>query len=140
MTMTTTFDYGSLIHDDRVSTRLYADPDVFADELQHIWSRTWVYVAHESEIPEVNDYVTRRIGITPVIVVRSRDENVRVLVNRCAHRGNTVCQDDRGNANVFRCAYHGWCFNNTGALVGASFPQGYGDDFDREEHGLRAAP
>jgi phenylpropionate dioxygenase-like ring-hydroxylating dioxygenase large terminal subunit len=139
MTVPTALDYGSLVHDDRVSTRLYADPYVYADELHRVWSRTWVYVAHESEISELNDYVTRRIGNVPVIVVRSRDEQIRVLVNRCMHRGNTVCQYERGNASVFRCAYHGWCFNNTGALAGATFPGGYGDDFDRDSYGLTPA-
>lgn len=140
MTTTTTIDYGELVTTDRVSSRLYVEPSVFDDEMERIFGRTWVYVGHDSEISEPNDYVTRRIGRTPVILVRSKDGEQRVLLNRCTHRGNTVCQDDRGNSNVFRCAYHGWCFSNTGALAGATFPAGYGDDFDKASLGLRQAP
>ena len=97
-------DYEQLVKDDRVSGRVYYDPAVFEEELAKIWYRDWIYVAHESEIPEPGDYVTRRIGLQPVIVSRDEDGAVHLLLNRCMHRGNTVCQSERGNAHAFRCA------------------------------------
>jgi phenylpropionate dioxygenase-like ring-hydroxylating dioxygenase large terminal subunit len=109
---------------------------VFRDELDRIWSRTWVYIGHESEIAQPGDYVTRTIGLVPVIMSRGQSGQVRLLVNQCRHRGNTVCQDPAGNATVFRCAYHGWCYTNDGALVGATFPTGYGPEFDKADYGL----
>jgi phenylpropionate dioxygenase-like ring-hydroxylating dioxygenase large terminal subunit len=129
-------DYNQLVQDDRVSGRLYYDPAVFEEELEKIWYRDWIYVAHESEIPEPGDYVTRRIGLQPVIVSRDEDRAINLLLNRCMHRGNTVCQSERGNAHAFRCAYHGWTYNNRGALVGVPYAAGYDGSFSREEYPL----
>ena len=55
-------DYARLIEPDRVHGSLYTDPELFEDELEKIWYRTWVFVGHESEVPEPNDYVARRSG------------------------------------------------------------------------------
>ena len=47
--------WGELIRPDRVHGSLYTDPTVFEAELQNIWYRTWIYVGHESEVPNAND-------------------------------------------------------------------------------------
>jgi phenylpropionate dioxygenase-like ring-hydroxylating dioxygenase large terminal subunit len=133
-------DYEQLVQDDRVSGRVYYDPAVFDEELEKIWYRDWIYVAHESEIPQPGDYVTRRIGLQPVIVSRDEDGAVHLLLNRCMHRGNTVCQSERGNAHAFRCAYHGWTYNNRGALVGVPYAAGYGASFSRADYPLARVP
>ena len=80
-------DYGAAIRTDRVHGSLYVDPAVFADEMSRIFTRGWVFVGHDSEIPEPGDWLTRRLGREPVIFVRDRDGTLRVLANRCAHRG-----------------------------------------------------
>ncbi|MDT0382796.1 Rieske 2Fe-2S domain-containing protein, partial [Streptomyces sp. DSM 42041] len=101
-----------------------------------------VYVAHESEVSEPGDYLTRFIGHDPVVVVRGKDGVVRVLLNRCTHRANKLCNAEIGNANSFRCPYHGWTFSNTGALQGVPMREGYGDTYRelRAELGLAQAP
>jgi len=38
-----------------------------------------------------------------------------------------VCQVGSGNATVFRCAYHGWTYKNSGELAGITYPGGYDD-------------
>ena len=93
-----------------------------------------------SEIPEPGDYCTKLIGLQPVIMTRDEDGQVHLLMNRCAHRGNTVCEHSRGNAHVFRCAYHGWTYNNAGELLGIPFGSGYDRTFIKDEHGLREVP
>jgi len=138
--ITPSSNYNELVRDDRISGRLYCDPAIFRDELDKIWHREWIYVAHESEVPEPGDYVTRPIGLQPVIVSRDEDGAVHLMLNRCTHRGNTVCQSDRGNAHAFRCAYHGWTFNNRGALVGVPYAAGYGESFRREDYPLARVP
>jgi phenylpropionate dioxygenase-like ring-hydroxylating dioxygenase large terminal subunit len=128
-----------LIQPERVHGSLYTDPEVFAAELSRLWYRSWVFVAHASEIAEPGDYVTRTIGRQPVIVTRAEDSAIHVLLNRCSHRANLLCQADRGSAHAFRCPYHGWTFTNTGELVGVPFPQGYAEP-PRRELGLARAP
>jgi phenylpropionate dioxygenase-like ring-hydroxylating dioxygenase large terminal subunit len=133
-------DYRTLVDPTRVHGSLYTEPGVFAEELARIWYRGWVFVAHASELAEPGDYVTRRIGRQPVIVSRAEDGAVHVLLNRCSHRANLICQADRGSAYTFRCPYHGWTFTNTGELVGVPFPQGYGPEVPRQELALTRAP
>ena len=132
--------YSELVLDDRISGRVYYDQTIFQDEIEKIWHREWIYVAHESEVPEPGDYVTRRIGLQPVIVSRDEDRRVHLLLNRCMHRGNTVCQSDCGNSHAFRCAYHGWTYNNGGELVGVPYAAGYDESFRKEEFGLAKVP
>jgi len=133
-------DYSGLVLDDRISGRVYYDPAIYQEELEKIWHREWLYVAHESEVPQPGDYVTRTIGAQPVIVSRDEDGRVHLLLNRCMHRGNTVCQSDCGNSHAFRCAYHGWTYNNRGDLVGVPYAGGYDKSFRKEEFGLAKVP
>jgi benzoate/toluate 1,2-dioxygenase alpha subunit len=121
----------------RLHTRLYADPAVFEAELTSIFQSTWVYVAHESEVPEPGDYKTTTIGRQPVIVSRHEDGEIYVLLNRCRHRGAVVCRMERGHSNFFRCPYHAWVYENDGRLVGVAMATGYPADFDKGAHGLQ---
>lgn len=131
-----------LITDDwRVNTRIYRDATIFARELSRVFARTWVFLAHESEIPSGGDYKTAYIGRQPVIVNRAADTGtINAMFNRCRHRGSAVCQREFGNANYFRCAYHGWTYNSSGELTGVPFDDGYGPDFDKESMGLVHVP
>ena len=69
---------------------LYTDRQVFAEELEKIFYGTWVYVGHESEIPDIGNFKTTYIGEVPVIMSRADDGRVHVFINRCMHRGATV--------------------------------------------------
>lgn len=115
----------TLIQGDYVHGSLYTDPAIFEEELEKIWYRTWVYVGHESEVPNNNDYVMKSIGPQPVIMVRDSDGIVRLLQNRCPHRGNQVCTSPKGNARTFTCPFHKWTFANNGKLTAFAFPDGY---------------
>ncbi len=118
--------YDELIRPDRVHGSLYTSPEIFADELAKIWYQSWVYVGHVSEIANPGDYVRKNIGPQDVIMSRSADGEVHLLLNRCAHRGNLVCEAEAGNSSSFRCPYHGWTYRNSGELLGYPFPEGYG--------------
>lgn len=119
-------DYSKLIRSDRVHGSLYTDQEIFQEELERIWYRTWVYVGHASEVPEPNDYVRKSIGPQDVVMTRDRNGEVHLLLNRCAHRANLVCEDAQGNSSSFRCPYHGWTYRNTGELLGYPYNKGYG--------------
>lgn len=118
--------YDELIQPRRVHGSLYTSPEIFADELAKIWYSTWVYVGHVSEVAQPNDYVRKTIGPQDVIMTRTEDGEVHLLLNRCAHRGNLVCEAHAGNSSSFRCPYHGWTYRNNGDMLGYPFHQGYG--------------
>ncbi|MGW4773472.1 aromatic ring-hydroxylating oxygenase subunit alpha [Nocardia sp. NPDC004278] len=128
--------------DGRVHMAVYTDPEIFHLEMRRIFYQTWIYVGHVSEVAAPGDYLTTYIGQVPVIVARDEDNAINVLVNRCAHRGTTVCQRERGTANYFKCEYHGWVYNNTGKLTGVSLRRGYGEGElgEAERIGLQRLP
>jgi phenylpropionate dioxygenase-like ring-hydroxylating dioxygenase large terminal subunit len=119
--------YDRLIKRDKVHGSLYTDAAIFAEELRKIWYRTWVFVGHVSEVAQPGDYVRKRLGLQDLIMTRDRDGELHLLLNRCAHRGNQVCDDAKGNSSAFRCPYHGWTYRNNGELVGFPFFKGYGE-------------
>lgn len=129
-------DYRVLVEDSRVHGSLYTDDQVFEDEIARIFEKTWVYVGHESEVSKEGDFVTRTIGRQPVVLTRDADDQFHVLYNRCPHRGNKVCQVEKGNARSLTCSYHGWAFAMDGALMGVPFNKGYGEDFDKSALGM----
>lgn len=129
-------DLHTLIEADRVHRSLYTDPAIYAAELERIWYRTWVFVGHESEVPQPGDYVTKSVGPQRMVMTRDREGGIHLLFNRCSHRGNLVCDDANGNSSAFRCPYHGWTFSNTGQLLGYPFSSGYGGTAAKRELGL----
>jgi len=128
--------YSALFRPGYVHRDLYVDETLFRQEMADLFGRTWLYVGHESEVPEPNDFVTRRLGRRPVIFTRTRSGEVAVLVNRCPHRGALVCRAKSGNAGLFTCGYHAWSFSNDGRCVGIPMSGAYGEAFSRDAHNL----
>ena len=129
-----------LVQPDRVHRSVYADPAIFALEMERIFGRAWLVLGHESQVKAPGDYFTTRMGREPVIVARQDDGSVRVLVNRCMHRGSMVCAESRGNVERFVCPYHGWSYDRGGALRAVPFASGYGEKDFQKGLALRAVP
>jgi phenylpropionate dioxygenase-like ring-hydroxylating dioxygenase large terminal subunit len=128
-------DYASLVQPDRVHTALYTDAAIFEEEIERIFNQTWVWVAHDSELPGRNDWITTHVGRQPVIVNRDKHGQVRVMLNRCRHRGATICERKKGNSPGFVCPYHAWTYGVDGSLKGLPMPKGY-KDFDKADYSL----
>jgi p-cumate 2,3-dioxygenase subunit alpha len=110
-------------------------------EIERIFNRSWLYVGHESEVPERGDFVRRTVGTRPVFFVRSTTTGeVNVFYNSCTHRGATICRRDRGNGKTFQCFYHAWTFDSDGRLIGVPDEETYGPYFDKSKHGLVPVP
>ena len=129
-------NYQELVKHDRVHTSLYTDPAIFDDEMDRVFYSTWVWVGHASEIPEAGSFKTTYVGKQPVIVARDRKMKVHVLLNRCRHRGATVCEHKKGKATSFVCPYHGWSYATDGSLRGVPHPEGYADILEKGDHPL----
>jgi phenylpropionate dioxygenase-like ring-hydroxylating dioxygenase large terminal subunit len=127
-----------LIQPDRVHRSVYADPAIFELEMERIFGRAWLVLGHESQVKSPGDYFTTRMGREPVIVVRKDDNEIGVLINRCAHRGSMVCADARGHVERFVCPYHGWSYDRGGELKAVPFAAGY--DQAKLPSGLKAVP
>ena len=112
----------------------YKDPDVYELEVRHIVLKAWLYVGHQSQIPERGDYLLSEIAGESVIIVRDGQGAIHALMNVCRHRGSRICDTPTGHESRFTCRYHGWTYGLDGSLKAASrVPEG----FDRGKHGLR---
>lgn len=129
--------FADLVQSDRVHASLYRDPAVFEAEMDKVFKNTWVWVAHESEVKEAGDFKTTYVGREPVIVARDRKGAIHVMLNRCRHRGATVCEHKKGKTNSFVCPYHGWSFALDGSLRGVPHPDSYGSCLDKASHPLK---
>lgn len=118
----------------------YRDQEALERELTTIYGENWVFIGHESEVPAAGDYVTRSMGANPVIMSRTDDGEIHVMLNSCTHRGTEVCKLAYGNTTTFRCGYHGWVFGADGDLKGVPGRRTlYGPRFDPSRLGLRKA-
>lgn len=125
-----------------VSRDLFTDTGVFERELKNIFEGGWVYLAHESQLPGTNDYLTTRIGRKSVLLTRAGDGAIHAFINACTHRGAALSREESGNTRSFVCPYHGWTFNIEGrnVLVKGYQAGAYGAAFDAEDHDLLPLP
>ena len=128
----------ALVGPDRAHRRVYTDPALFEREMERIFGRLWIFVGHDSQVPNPGDWTRTRIGREDAVMVRHDDGGVRVLLNRCAHRGMAVCMGRSGSARRLVCPYHGWAYGTDGRLLGAPHPKGY-DDGARGRPGMPPA-
>ena len=127
----------------RVPYSLYHDADIYAREMERIFrGPVWLFLGLEAEVPNPGDFRTTWLGETAVVYNRDDDGQIYAFVNRCAHRGATVCRELYGNTSDHTCIYHRWCYDRQGNLIGIPFKRGVGgkgglaEDFDQGAHGL----
>ena len=131
-----------------ISREIFVDTDIYQQELERVFARTWLYIGHESQIPNPNDFFISRMGEESVIMTRDRQGEIHVLLNTCRHRGMKVCRYDEGNTPVFSCPYHGWSYSTDGNLVSVpgeligvpQFATAYHGELEKEEWGLISVP
>ena len=123
----------------KVKRTIFTDPALFDLEIEKIWEGNWIYLAHESQIPEANDFMTLTMGFTPIILVRDPDgAAINAFVNSCGHRGTTLLREECGNKADYSCPFHGWVFDTRGnAVVVYKEDVGdYPDQFDKKDFSL----
>jgi len=124
----------------RVNRRAFTDTEILEIEKREIFDKSWLYAGHVSEIAQPGDFVTRRVGGRPLILVRDRMHQPHALLNSCPHRGNIVCREGAGSAHNFVCFYHAWNFDLDGSLAGVPGEESYTPAFERSAMGLKPVP
>ena len=124
----------ALVRADSVHRDVYVDRDLFDVEIEQLWRNTWVYVGHDSQVPAVGNFYSTLIGREPVIMIRCADGRIRVLPNRCAHKGTKLVSAVHGKCHggILRCPYHGWTYRLDGTPRSVPLRDGYdGTGFDQ---------
>jgi benzoate/toluate 1,2-dioxygenase alpha subunit len=136
--------FGALVDDRpddlvfRVDRAVYTDQAVFNAEMEFIFERGWVFLCHESQVPEAGSYFATQIGRQPVVVIRQDDGDIRTFINACTHRGAKLTPMKQGKAKVLTCRFHGWSFGCDGRCVRIkSEKEGFPEEgFDRSQYNL----
>ena len=118
----------------RCKREMFTDPRLFELEMTHIFEGNWIYLAHESQIPNVNDFLTTTMGRQPIFIARNKAGELNAFLNACSHRGAMICRHKTGNRASYTCPFHGWTFNNSGKLLKVKDPSeaGYPAGFNCE--------
>jgi p-cumate 2,3-dioxygenase subunit alpha len=117
---------------------VHVSEDVLRDEMKNIFSKCWIYVGHSSELKKPGDFQTRKVAGRPVIFARDQKGQIRCFFNTCRHRGAIVCTERHGNTRRFFCVYHGWSYNNDGALARVPGEEAYTEAFDKSTLGMKS--
>jgi phenylpropionate dioxygenase-like ring-hydroxylating dioxygenase large terminal subunit len=115
-----------LVREDAVHRDVYLSEEVFELERERLFARSWIYVGHDSQVPGVGDWAAADVAGRPVLMVRGEDGAVRVVMNRCAHKGAKLVSGHAGQAGkFFRCPYHAWAYDLDGAIRAIPLKSGY---------------
>ena len=115
----------------------YTEPETLRREQERIFRSAWQYGGHLGQLPEPGSFFTTSVGMTPVVVTRTRDDELRAFLNVCRHRGFPVARGE-GSRATLQCGYHAWTYGLDGRLQAAP-RSGLEPGFDKSELGLAPA-
>ena len=118
----------------------YIDPAVFAEERDALLFGQWAGLAVAADVPEAGDAKPITFMGMPLLLLRDRNDQVRVFQNTCRHRGMILVEEPRKIEGAIRCPYHSWCYSTEGKLLSTPHVGGPGQnthpDVDRSTLGL----
>lgn len=118
----------------------YHDHDRFEQEQQRIFRRFPLIVAHLSELEQTDGFLRRTIQGKPLLLMRGDDDEVRMFLNVCRHRGTRLVDAESGCKARHSCPYHAWTWNSRGEfMTGPHFELGF-PGVDRSALGLKPVP
>ena len=119
-----------------LAAELYAGRETYEHERKAIFARTWLFLGHESQLPETGSVIAATIAGFPVLVVRDERGGLRGYHNVCRHRAGPLAYDGESQCGArLTCRYHGWSYALDGRLASAR-DFGPAKSFDPREYSL----
>ena len=98
-----------------LAAHYYVSEEVFAQERENLFFKSWQYACHVSQLAEPGDYVATSILGQNVFVIRDQYGEIRAYYNICPHRGHKLLEG-AGQIRAIVCPYHHWSFSLDGTL------------------------
>jgi Rieske 2Fe-2S family protein len=115
--------------------KYFISPEIFEAEQEKIFSRHWVLVGHQSQIPEAGDFFIPEVSGESLIVARDKNGEIGGFYNVCRHRGTRLCEEKSGHSTAIQCPYHAWTYGLDGRLIGSPHMDEV-PGFDRSDYSL----
>ena len=72
-------NFDALVTPTRIHRSLYTDPALFELEMERIWGQAWIFIGHESQVPNPGDFFTTHVNHNiPVVMIRDKDGSVMI--------------------------------------------------------------
>lgn len=141
-------DFGRYIHDDKkqgvfsVNREIFNTPELYDLEMEYIFEANWVFLCHESQVPNPHDFYTTHMGRQPVVVTRDKEGELNAFINACSHKGSKLCLTRQGNTKFHTCTYHGWVFDSQGNSISVKDRDdaSYSEAFAAQDFNLKKVP
>jgi phenylpropionate dioxygenase-like ring-hydroxylating dioxygenase large terminal subunit len=101
---------------DPIQGSRYTSAEFFQQEWEGMWTKVWLLLGRESELPTPGDWQCEEVGPESILMVRQTDDSVKAFYNVCPHRGNPLVAKETGQSPRFLCKYHSWVFAPDGEL------------------------
>jgi Rieske 2Fe-2S family protein len=99
--------------------KYFVSAEVFAQEQAKIFSRHWLLVGHQTQIPKAGDYLLQQVTGESLIIIRDKSGKIHGFFNVCRHRGTRLRENNIGHLSAIQCPYHAWTYALDGRLIGA---------------------
>ncbi|KAL8243835.1 hypothetical protein R6Q59_010093 [Mikania micrantha] len=113
----------------------YTSPTLYELEKRAIFSKRWMLMTHRARFNQPGDWLKYEIMGCEIIICRDRHDKIQAFHNICRHRAFPIVHEQKGQALIFTCKYHGWSYGLDGKLSKAP---GYQDiaRFEKDKNGL----
>ena len=95
----------------------YLNDEYFKIEREKVFFNNWIVVGVSSSVPEVGDAKPFNLMGIPLLILRDKNNKIRVFHNVCSHRGMILVKEECKLKNTIRCPYHSWSYNFNGELI-----------------------
>ena len=119
----------------------YLNNDYLEFEKEKIFKNNWTMIGVASSVPNPGDAKPFNLLGIPILIVRNKENEVKVFHNVCSHRGFKLVDRECKLKNVIRCPYHSWSYDFNGKLTVTPHIGGLGkhevEGFDKNKSNLK---
>ena len=119
----------------------YTSKDYTLIERKKLFEDKWIVAGVASSIPEIGDVKPIDILGMPILILRNKQNEIKVFHNVCSHRGVKLVSKSGKINSLIRCPYHSWSYSLDGELKATPHIGGMNkhsaDGFDKSKNNLK---